>query len=466
MIKTTLIGHACLLIQTKETTILTDPVWFDYIWEEINVLCPSIILEKDKIPPVDVLNLSHRHQDHFDVRTLAYLVNNDRILKPGATILAPNDPLLLKVLEELEFKNVQIVSDFCSIKLKDVTITPTPSLLKDEDGFVEHGLIVNDGEVTIWNQVDTVVNPEIIDQICKQFGQLDFVHSRFLPLMEGRFSFHKSLNLPFELYGACLNVIKSLDPKYVVPGSAAFRYRDEFSFLNRYTFPTTQDQFLADLSAFCPNVENSLYFPGDVAHIEPKNIRIEKQSSEFVRVLDEDSHRVIFKPMMEVPKIQTRTTDTNQHNREMEIVKDFINNRFMEMMLKSEMMPGWRHWKIVYQLEVFGQSGSEIWCVDFGVEEPKIQKGDIGKINLYEGISVSELVALIEKRTSWDFVSLCGNYRTFNNVYRILDGRFEYYPSEEIDHVLEPLMDIFPSNAEMDREKYMKDVRRWKGKVF
>ena len=35
MIKTTLVGHACLLIQSKETTILTDPVWFDYQSEEI-----------------------------------------------------------------------------------------------------------------------------------------------------------------------------------------------------------------------------------------------------------------------------------------------------------------------------------------------------------------------------------------------------------------------------------------------
>jgi len=32
MIKTTLIGHACLLIQSRETTILTDPTWFDALW--------------------------------------------------------------------------------------------------------------------------------------------------------------------------------------------------------------------------------------------------------------------------------------------------------------------------------------------------------------------------------------------------------------------------------------------------
>ena len=47
MIMTTLIGHACQLIKSRETTIQTEPVWFDNLWEEINVLCPSIVLEKD-----------------------------------------------------------------------------------------------------------------------------------------------------------------------------------------------------------------------------------------------------------------------------------------------------------------------------------------------------------------------------------------------------------------------------------
>jgi hypothetical protein len=30
------------------------------------------------------------------------------------------------------------------------------------------------------------------------------------------------------------------------------------------------------------------------------------------------------------------------------------------------------------------------------------------------------------------------------------------------NYTLEPLMDIFPWDQKMDREKYMKDVRRWK----
>ena len=143
MIKTTLIGHASMLIQSNKTSILTDPVWFDYLWEEINVLCPSIDLDTNKIPPIDILNISHRHQDHFDVRTLAHLAQNESILKPDVTILVPKDDILIDVLKELNYKNIRIVEAFEPISIGDVTLTPTPSL-NEGDYFTEHGLLVNE----------------------------------------------------------------------------------------------------------------------------------------------------------------------------------------------------------------------------------------------------------------------------------------------------------------------------------
>jgi hypothetical protein len=468
MLKITLIGHACLLIQSKETTILTDPVWFDYLWEEINVLCPSIELDKDKVPPLDVLYLSHRHQDHFDVRTLAYLVKNERLLRPDTIVMAPKDDILLDVLKELEFKNVRVIADFESIEVKDITFTPTPSLNQSstsEDYYPEHGIIVSDGEVTVWNQVDTIVNPEIVDHIKQNFGQLDLVHSRFVPLLEGNFSYNKPCNLPFDEYCSFLNILKTLAPKFVVPGSAAFRYRDEINFLNQYSFPTTQKQFLRDLVAFCPEVQAGEFLNGDVAHITPEGVRIESDGSDFMQRCVDDSHLATFKPVMEVPPIRSRTTDPEQHENEMRVVRDFVENQFMDRLLKSEMLEGWKHWQVAYQLEVFGQEGSEVWSIDFAEDKPRIQKEDLGKINLYEGIASSELYNLIEGKTPWDYVTLCGNYRTFNNLYRITDGNFEYFPSEKMNVAFEPLMDVFPWDQAMDREKFMKDVRRWKGKA-
>lgn len=460
--RTTLIGHATLLIQSKGATLISDPALFDSHWEEINVHCPSIDLDRDKIPRIDILNLSHRHQDHFDVRTLAHLARNDEILSPEAVVLAPQDEILLDVLKELEFKDVRVVADFESMQIKGLTLTPTPSL-NEQDYFPEHGLLVHDGEVTVWNQVDTIVVPKIIQYIHQLYGRVDLAHVRYLPLLEGNFTFHNALELPFEEYRSFLMAAGALRPRFAVPGSAGFRYRDEFEFLNRYSFPTTQEQFLRDLSDFCPDIGSSTFFPGDVAEVTPEGVKILRQDSDFVRVRESDGDRLEFKPVMEVQPLKTLTTDAAQREKEKQVVTDFIENQMVDLLAQNKNVQTWVEWKTAYQLEVFGQNGSDIWSVDFGGEDAAIQRGSVGKINLYEGISYSEFYKLIGKQTSWDFVGVAAQYRTFKNIYRVEKGNAERYPDEK--RFPQPLTEIFPSDREMDREKYMKDVRRWKGKA-
>ena len=460
---TTMISHACLVIESRGTTLLTDPIFFDYLWEECNVQCPSIDLDLAKLPKVDILNISHRHQDHFDIRTLAYLAGDAGILAPDAVVLAPRDEILLEVLEKLEFKNITIVEDFKALEIKGLTLTPTPSLNK-QDYFPEHGLLVHDGEVTLWNQVDTIVSPDMIKYMHRLYGQLDFAHVRYLPLLEGNFSFHLPLELPMEEYDSFLKVAAATRPKFAVPGSAGFKYRDEFGFLNQYSFPTTQEQFLRDLADFCPEIKTSVFYPSDRAVITPGGVEMQKAASEFVKIRVNDGHKVEFKPVAEVPPIRTRTQDKAQHEKEWQAVVDFIENRFVDLLVEKKAVRSWVDWKVVYQLEVFGQDGSEIWCLDFAGEDAAIIKGRVGKINLYEGIACSELYSLIQNETSWDYVGINGQYRTFKNIYRIRMGEFEHWTRTD-DEFLQPLTEVFPAGAEMDREKFMRDVERWKGKV-
>jgi UDP-MurNAc hydroxylase len=460
---TTMISHACLVIESRDTTVLTDPIFFDYLWEECNVQCPSIDLDLAKLPKVDILNISHRHQDHFDIRTLAYLAGDSGILAPDAVVLAPRDEILLEVLEKLGFKNITVVEDFKALEIKGLTLTPTPSLNK-QDYFPEHGLLVHDGEVTLWNQVDTIVSPDIIQYMHRLYGQLDFAHVRYLPLLEGNFSFHNPLELPMGEYDSFLKAASATRPKFAVPGSAGFKYRDEFGFLNQYSFPTTQEQFLRDLADFCPEIKSSVFYPGDRAVITREGVEMQKAASEFVKIREDDGHKVEFKPVAEVPPIRTRTQDKAEHEKEWKAVVDFIENRFVDMLVEKKAVRTWVDWKVIYQLEVFGQDGSEIWCLDFAGEDANIIKGRVGKINLYEGIASSELYSLIQNETSWDYVGINGQYRTFKNIYRIRLGEFEHWTGKD-GEFLQPLTEVFPAGAEMDREKFMRDVERWKGKA-
>ena len=51
-------------------------------------------------------------------------------------------------------------------------------------------------------------------------------------------------------------------------------------------------------------------------------------------------------------------------------------------------------------------------------------------------------------------------FRTFNNIYKVGEGKFEFYPHDK--KFPNVLMEVFPNNEEMEREKFFKDVRRWK----
>ncbi len=451
--KITLIGHACLLIQSKETTLLTDPCLFDIHFEDINLYYPTMELDRDKMPPVDILYLSHRHQDHFDIRTLATLPKDLKLL-------APKDNVMLECLQELEFTNVKIVEDFEPIKFKDLTLTPTPSIT--QDSYPEHGLLIHDGEVTVWNQVDTIVTPEIVKYIINLYGQLDFAHVRFQPLLEQHYAFHKPCQLPFQEYHSFLQVVGALRPKFIVPGSAGERYVDKFEFLNHFVFPTQPDQFLKDMKEFAPEVKSSLFISGDVAEITPQGANIHSQASDFVRTVENKKERTMFNPVSGVPSIRTLTEDPEQHDKERQAVTEFIENELASKLEKCELSDAWFHWRLGYQLEVFGQDGSEIWSVDFG-QEPKVVKQPAERLNLYEGIGCSELYGLINKTTNWDFVGASAQFRTFNNIYKVDQGHYEYFSQDK--KFPQPLMQVFPANEEMDREKYMKDVRKWKNQT-
>ncbi len=236
--KTTLIGHACMLFESRDTTLLSDPCLFSLHFEELNYYFPRVEIHRDKFPRPDAVYLSHRHQDHFDIRTLAYLPKDLKII-------CPNDPVMLECLKELEYKDVTVVKDFEAVQVKNLTLIPTPSLTQDY--YPEHGLIIQDGEVKIWNQVDTIVSPEIVQYINRICGQVDFAHLRFEPLLEQNFTYHKDSVLPFEEYSSFLKVAGTLSPKFAVPGSAGEHFFGQAEFLNHFVFPATQEQFIMDL---------------------------------------------------------------------------------------------------------------------------------------------------------------------------------------------------------------------------
>jgi hypothetical protein len=177
---------------------------------------------------------------------------------------------------------------------------------------------------------------------------------------------------------------------------------------------------------------------------------------------ENDGHRVEFKPVMEIFPVKSLARDAAEHAAQRAAAAKFVEEEMPARLRASRMMEVWTHWNMSYQLEVFGLTDSDIWTFEFA-GDLKVARGRGGKVNLYEGIACSELYRLTRNETNWDFVGASAQYRTFHNIYKVENGNYSYYPQDQ--KFPQPLMEIIPSGKNMDLEKFMKDVRRWKDSV-
>lgn len=87
-LRLTMVGHSTLLIQTAGLNILTDPVWSPRV-SPLSFAGPKRVnapgIAFSRLPPIDLVLVSHNHYDHLDLATLKRLK-------------AKHDPLVLTPL--------------------------------------------------------------------------------------------------------------------------------------------------------------------------------------------------------------------------------------------------------------------------------------------------------------------------------------------------------------------------------
>ena len=119
----TFVNHATFLIQLKNLTILTDPM-FSNRAGPFSFMGPARVREPgiriDELPPIDVVVISHNHYDHLDLESLKIL---DAKFHP--LFLAPlgDRPLL----EEAGLQNIQELDWWDERVVKQTKIVFTPA---------------------------------------------------------------------------------------------------------------------------------------------------------------------------------------------------------------------------------------------------------------------------------------------------------------------------------------------------
>jgi len=123
-IRTRYFGHACILVESKEVSILVDPV-ISYGYDSDLPRYTFADLPEE----IDYILITHNHQDHVMYETLLRLRHKVKnIVVPRNSMGDLQDPNLKLNLNHIGFNNVIELSELESIQLADCEITGVPFL--------------------------------------------------------------------------------------------------------------------------------------------------------------------------------------------------------------------------------------------------------------------------------------------------------------------------------------------------
>jgi L-ascorbate metabolism protein UlaG (beta-lactamase superfamily) len=106
-------GHACVLIESKDTSILVDPTA-----SYASASAPARFTYADLPERIDWVLITHNHQDHFLLETLLQIRHKvGTVIVPRGNAGALEDPQLSHVLRALGFARVQ---EFDMLDSKDL----------------------------------------------------------------------------------------------------------------------------------------------------------------------------------------------------------------------------------------------------------------------------------------------------------------------------------------------------------
>lgn len=265
----TALGHACYLIKTGGTRILTDPWLVDPIFGGFVRHEPPLTLNPSDLPHLDAIAISHAHLDHFNAPTLAALADrNVLVIHPPITRTE-----LDTNLEALGFRNRLVLDDWETTTVGAIQVTATPSI----DTLDECAFLFRSEGGSFWDGADAPQPPSLQDEIASRFGPIDigaFGHNAFdQPALLGLPS-HKTPDHALE--AACRGV-EALGVRVALAGASNMRWTGpNGDAATRKTIRRTRADFVHAVSAKYPSVVAIDPVPGNTID------RHGNQTSDFV----------------------------------------------------------------------------------------------------------------------------------------------------------------------------------------
>lgn len=168
-------GHACILAETKDVSLLIDPLisYYGYDVERTR------FSDADLPDVIDYVLITHNHQDHILFETLLPIRHRIRnLVVPATTAGSLQDPNLKLMFNQLGFRNVLEIHELESIQFEDITITGIPFIGEHGDLNIHAKMChhVRAGEFSMLFVADACnIEPRLYQHIREVIGKVDVV---------------------------------------------------------------------------------------------------------------------------------------------------------------------------------------------------------------------------------------------------------------------------------------------------
>ena len=415
--KVTLLGHATVLVEMDGANILMDQVLQDPFEDGAVISCPRRVIRADKLPPLDLIIISHQHPDHFDIPSLAQLPR-------GVHVLCPIDRAIQYALKSLGFTNVHPTAPMQRLVFKTYELLTT---LSSVTNVIEFGIIFKDKSGTFWNQVDSVLSHETIGHALQALGSIDLLFAMHASQNFGFFE-NRSTGFPHAAHQMNLATVLSIKPRLTVPGAAGFRFAGEIEWCNAFLFPISRDQFVADLRTVAPNLATATANPGDVFEIEARTVQHRAGASEVAQTLEEDTWRLRFDPTATIPPLKDTNPDQYSDDQLRSEVAKVIAG--LEAFLRTsyggpeKLVVPFRELAASYAIEVVFPDGPQRYRIQFAKDDFRIESGPAAAAaaQMEHKITASALTGWVRRERSYFYVRAFSRMFSTLHELKVVDG--------------------------------------------
>lgn len=166
-------GHACILVETKDISILVDPLISYYGYHS----AVEHFSDVDLPDTIDYVLITHNHQDHILFETLLPLRHKIKnLIVPRTTSGKLEDPDLKLMFENVGFKNIIPMDEMETISFSDAVLTGLPFIGEHSDLNILTKMcyLVQIGEFRLLFLADSrIVEAALYDHIHRQIGDVD-----------------------------------------------------------------------------------------------------------------------------------------------------------------------------------------------------------------------------------------------------------------------------------------------------